>query len=328
MKTYILLFSLLIFSLGMNAQKFSGKVIDSLSGQTIPGAVIYFPELKLGTVTDENGHFSINSIPKGTYEMEVQILGYATLTRQVSLNDSTTCNCSMCTMSGCNMNEVVITALGNVTNTQRSPVPVALVTHDMILQGSYNTAIEAVASQPGVNMTTEGPGTTKPQINGLGFDRVLTLMDGERQEDFQWGDDHGLLIDPYAIYDAEIIRGPASLQYGASAEAGVISFKSQPFAESGTVQGSVLTEYHTNNGYIGTSEDIGGNNKGFVWDLRASSEEAHSYWNPKDGYVWGTAWQQQNARLIIGLNKAWGYSRLTVIKPPTAFHLHYYSFCS
>ncbi len=312
MKYYILLFGILVFSLNMQAQSFSGKVVDSANGQTIPGAVVYFPELKLWGVTDENGYFRITPIPKGTYEMEVQIMGYSTITRQITLNDSTTCNCKMCTMSCCTMNEVMITALGNVINTQRSPMPVTLVTHDMMLQESSGTVVEAISSQPGVNMTSEGPGTTKPQINGLGFDRVLTLMDGERQEDFQWGDDHGLLIDPYAVYDAEIIRGPASLQYGASAEAGVISFKSEPFAESGTVQGSVLAEYQTNNGYIGNSEDIGGNNKGFVWNLRASNEEAHDYWNPKDGYVWGSSWQQDNARLTLGLNRQWGYTRLTV----------------
>ena len=68
----------------------------------------------------------MTSIPYGTYEMEVQILGYSTLTKQITINDSTTCNCKMCTMAGCNMNEVVITALGNITNTQRSPTPVTL----------------------------------------------------------------------------------------------------------------------------------------------------------------------------------------------------------
>jgi iron complex outermembrane recepter protein len=312
MKYYILIFSIFLFSLNDSAQKLNGKVVDSINGQPIPDAIVYFPQLKLVATTDASGHFSITSMPYGTYEMEVQILGYSTLTKQININDSSTCNCKMCTMAGCNMNEVLITALGNVTNTQRSPMPVTLVTHDMMIQETSNTVIDAIASQPGVNETSEGAGTTKPQINGLGFDRVLTLMDGERQEDFEWGDDHGILIDPYAVYDAEIIRGPASLQYGASAEAGVISFKSQPFAESGTVQGSVLTEYHTNNGYIGNSEDVGGNNNGFVWDLRASSEVAHSYWDPKDGYVWGTAWQQENARLTLGLNRKWGYSRLTV----------------
>ncbi len=309
----MLLVSLLVFANIAAAQSLSGTVVDSAGGQGIPGAAVYFPELKLGTTTDSAGNFKMTSMPNGTYEMEVKILGYATLTQQVTKKDNSTCTCN-CKMgaSCCSGNEVVITALGNVTNTQRSPMPVTLVTHDMMLQETSSTVIDAIAKQPGVNETMEGPGTTKPQINGLGFDRVLVLMDGEREEDFQWGDDHGILIDPYAVYDAEIIRGPASLQYGASAEAGVISFKSEPFAENGTVQGSVLTEYQTNNGLIGNSEDIGGNNNGFVWNLRVSTEEAHAYWNPKDGYVWGTAWQQQNARLTIGLNKSWGYTRLTV----------------
>ncbi|HSY77648.1 MAG TPA: TonB-dependent receptor, partial [Bacteroidia bacterium] len=313
MKSVITIIStMLLFVNVAISQSVTGTVVDSSGGQGIPGAIVYFPELKLGTTTDAQGNFKMTSMPNGTYEMEVKILGYATLTQQVSIkdNETCTCNCKMGT-SCCSANEVVITALGNITNSQRSPEPVTLVTHDMLLQNSSSTIIDAISTQPGVNMTTEGPGTTKPQINGLGFDRVLVLTDGLRQEDFQWGDDHGILIDPYSIYDAEIIRGPASLQYGASAEAGVINFKTQPFAENGTVQGSVLTEYQTNNGYIGNSENIGGNNNGFVWNLRVSSEETHAYWNPKDGYVWGTAWQQENARLTLGLNKSWGYTRLS-----------------
>jgi len=74
----------------------------------------------------------------------------------------------------------------------------------------------------------------------------------------------------------------------------------------------VLTEYHTNDGYLGTSLNIAGNHNGFVWGLQASGEAAHSYSNPKDGYVWGTAWNQVNARLTLGINRNWGYSRLTL----------------
>jgi iron complex outermembrane receptor protein len=210
------------------------------------------------------------------------------------------------------LQQIVITSLGVVTNSRRSPVPVSVITHNMILQNSGNTAIDLIASQPGVSETTEGVGTTKPQINGLGFNRVLVLTDGLPQEDFQWGDDHGILIDPYAVYDAEVIRGPASLQYGSSAEAGVINFKTTSFAPDGKVKGSWLSEYHANNGYIGNSLQFGGNNNGFVYDLKASGELAHSYWNLKDGYVWGSAWNQGNARLTLGFNKPWGFSRLSL----------------
>lgn len=293
------------------AQSLSGQVTDSATYRSIEGATIYFPQLKLGSLSDAKGNYRIAPVPKGTYEVEVEMSGHATITRQVTIKGDVTLDFVLSVSYG-SLNELVITSLGNITNTRRTPIPVTIVTHDMLLEGKANTAIDGIASQPGVNETTEGVGTTKPQINGLGFDRVLTLMDGVPQEDFQWGDDHGILIDPYAVYDAEIIRGPASLQYGASAEAGVISFKSAPFAENGTTQGSVLSEYHTNNGYIGNSVHIGGNNSGFVWDLRGSSEEAHAYSDTKDGYVWGSAWQQENGRLVLGLNKSWGFSHLTL----------------
>jgi iron complex outermembrane recepter protein len=311
MKKIFFLISLLFFSFFLNAQSLSGTVTDSLTHEKMQGVAIYIPELKLGALSDAAGNYKIYPLPKGTYQLEMQMVGYTATIKQVIIKGDVTLDFTIM-QNAASLNEVIITCLGNVTNTLRSPVPVTIVTHEMMLQQTSNTVIDAIASQPGINETTEGPGTTKPQINGLGFDRVLTLMDGERQEDFQWGDDHGILIDPYAVNNAEIIRGPASLQYGASAEAGVVSFKSEPFAESGTIQGSMLSEYHTNNGYIGNSEHIGGNKNGFVWDIRVSTEFAHCYKDPKDGYVWGTAWQQQNARLTLGINKSWGYSRLTI----------------
>ncbi len=293
------------------AQSLSGRVTDAVTHRPVAGASVYFPQLRVGTFSDTSGSYNFSNLPRGTFVVEVQALGYATQNRSVNIGKSGTLDFEAA-VSYSTLQPVVITSLGNPTNIQRSPIPVSIVSHDNILQGSYNTVIAEVATQPGVSETTEGVGTTKPQINGLGFDRVLVLTDGLPQEDFQWGDDHGILIDPYAVYDAEVIRGPASLQYGASAEAGVINFKTAPFAPSGTVQGSWLSEYHTNNGYIGDALHVGGNQHGFLYDFRASGELAHSYRNPKDGYVWGSAWNQGNTRLTLGLDKPWGYSRLSL----------------
>ena len=311
MKKLFLLVLPVCTGLCLHAQSLSGNVTDSASGHPIEGASVYLPELKLGAVTDRQGSYAINSLPRGTWDVELQSVGHLTQFRQVSIIGPTTLNFDPA-VSFSSLQQVVVTSLGNITNTQRSPVPVSVVTHDMILQGAANTAIDLVAKEPGVSETTEGVGTTKPQINGLGFDRVLVLTDGLPQEDFQWGDDHGILIDPYAVYDAEVIRGPASLQYGSSAEAGVINFKTAPFAPEGRFQGSWLSEYHANNGYIGNSLHLGGNNNGFVYDFKGSAELAHSYWDPKDGYVWGSAWNQYNGRLTLGVNRSWGYSRLSL----------------
>lgn len=292
------------------AQTLSGRVTDSATHQPIPGVIISIPQLKLGAATDTGGYYKIDQVSKGTYDLEAQFLGYASSIKHVKITGATTLNFTM-TESASSMQEVIVTALGYQTTNMRAPIPVLPVTHEMLLQTTASNVIDAIALLPGMNEITTGPGVSKPEINGLGYNRVLTLFDGERQEDFQWGDEHGILIDPYAVYSAEIIRGAASLQYGANAVAGVVSFKSEPHPESGTVQGSVLQEYQTNNGMIGTSFDVAGNHNGFIWDLRASNEEAHCYTDPKDGYVWGTAYTQQNIRGSLGLDKKWGYSHLS-----------------
>ncbi len=306
-----IVYLLVLYLSHASAQSLSGHLLDSATRKPIANASVYIPQLKLGAVTDKDGYYKISPVPRGTYDIEVQSFGFATLVKQIVISGHTELDFEA-TISYNSLKQVVIISLGIITSAQRCPIPVSIITHDMILEGYQNTVIDYVATQPGVSETTEGVGTTKPQINGLGFDRVLTLTDGLPQEDFQWGDDHGILIDPYAIYDAEVIRGPASLQYGASAEAGVINFKTAPFTPNGTIQSSWLSEYHANNGYIGNSLHIGGNENGFVYDLKASEEIAHAYWNPKDGYVWGSAWNQYNGRLNLGVNKSWGYSRLTL----------------
>jgi len=309
---YVFFISLPFFSLGnfIDSRSISGRILDKSSGQPIIGATLTIPDLRISCCPDFRGNYLLKNLPKGQFLVQVKALGYASTTRWVDLENTLVLDFYLST-SHYELADVLVTSVGNTTTKLRTPIPISLVSHDRILEEISNTVLDVLAKEPGVNETTEGAGTTKPQINGLGFNRVLVLMDGLHQEDFQWGDDHGLLIDPYSVYEAEIIRGPASLQFGASAEAGVISFKSEPFPELNTLRGSLLTEFHTNNGLMGTSFQLAGNSNGFIWDLKLSGEQAHSYSNPKDGYVWGSAWNQTNARLTLAFNKSWGYSKLS-----------------
>ncbi len=311
MQSIFILFLLSLSALNLEAQSLKGSVIDSANHQPIQGATIHIPQLKLGATSDIKGDYKFSYLPSGNYEVIVRITGYATITKQISVTGDTHLNFEMAA-SFKTLKEVLITSLGYATTLRRAPVPVNVISNDMLVEQSSNNVIDAIAKEPGLNEITEGPGISKPEINGLGYNRVLTLFDGERQEDFQWGDEHGILIDPNAVYDAEIIRGPASLQYGANAVAGVVSFKPEPFADDGSLRGSVSSEYQTNDGLIANSVDIGGNHKGLVWNIRGSYETDHCYKDPKDGFVWGTAYEQSNLRAVIGLNRNWGYSRLSI----------------
>ena len=73
-----------------------------------------------------------------------------------------------------------------------------------------------------------GPAISKPVIRGLGYNCVVMVNDGVRQEGQQFGDEFGIEIDPYTIDKVEILRGPASLSYGSDAMAGVINMLDAP----------------------------------------------------------------------------------------------------
>ena len=53
---------------------------------------------------------------------------------------------------------------------------------------------KALYNVPGVSFITTGPGIQKPIIRGLSGNRVVTVYQGVRFENMQWGDEHGLEI--------------------------------------------------------------------------------------------------------------------------------------
>jgi len=172
--------------------------------------------------------------------------------------------------------------------------------------------IDAIQSLPGVSQITEGPAISKPVIRGLGYNRVVVINDGVRQEGQQWGDEFGIEIDEYNVNRVEVLKGPASLSYGSDAMAGVINFLGPSPLPEGKIKGSVITNYQTNNGLYTGSFNLGGNQNGFIWDMRYTFKQAHDYQNKFDGYVWNSGYGENDVSAMLGINKKWGYSRLVL----------------
>ncbi len=84
----------------------------------------------------------------------------------------------------------------------------------------------------------------------MGFNRILTLYDGVRQEGQQWGDEHGIEVDQNTVDKVEVVKGPASLIYGSDAEAGVVNLLPANPPPDGKTIGNISSEYQTNNGLI------------------------------------------------------------------------------
>ena len=208
------------------------------------------------------------------------------------------------------LNAVVVTGLTGDVHLAEVPTPVSVI-EPVDLQGRASTSIiGAVAREPGVAQITTGGAIAKPVIRGLGYNRVVVVNDGIRQEGQQWGDEHGIEIDDAGIHSVEILKGPASLMYGSDALAGVLIFHPAPVAPSGTVKGSVSVGYQTNNGLFDYSLNCSGNRRSLVWDVRFSDKYAHAYRNSTNGWVPNSGFSERAASGMVGVNRGWGFSRL------------------
>ena len=215
------------------------------------------------------------------------------------------------------LNELTVTGVTGDTKLKHATAPVSIVSPKALRATASTNIIDAIAHQPGVSQLTTGGSISKPIIRGLGYNRVIVMSEGVRQEGQQWGDEHGMEVDGNSVNSIEILKGPASLMYGSDAMAGVVILHQQPTLAEGEMKANVSSEYQTNNGLFHYSLQVAGNQQGFVWDARYSDKMAHAYKNKYDGYVPGSQFRERAGRLMLGVNKAWGHSRLTW----SAYHL-------
>lgn len=296
-----------------SAQQLVGTVTDKASNQIISGVTIFMPDLKQGVLTDSLGRYQLTNLSAGTYLLEARCLGYKTQTRRVQLTANATITADFSLNPDvAQLNEVIVTGVTRSSEIRKSPVSIAVITRKEMEINVNNNIIDAVLKGiPGLSAVTTGPNISKPFIRGLGYNRVLTLYNGVRQEGQQWGDEHGIEIDQYGIERAEVVKGPASLIYGSDALAGVINFiPIMPRYTNGKIRGDFQTEYHTNNGMSGTSVGLQQNTNTLKWTLRASAKAATDYRNRNDGRVYGTAFRELNFSGMVGVDKTWGSSYL------------------
>jgi len=315
MKKFIYLFFLLssgmLFTSMLNAQVYilTGKVLDKTSGKALSGASVYLPEIKKGTIADGEGKFKLQ-LEAGSHVMEISYVGYATDVENITLQKNTDINFTLISsvLEGGN---VIVTSFLRATSTRRTPTPVTIIKKEELFRGVATNLIDALAKVPGVSQITTGPAISKPIIRGLGYNRVVVMNDGIRQEGQQWGDEHGIEIDEYNVSRIEVLKVPASLIYGSDALAGVINIISNVPVSEGIIKGNVISNYQSNNRMMGNHFDLAGNNKGYIWGINFSGKNASDYKNKYDGYVFNSRFLERNGGAYIGIEKNWGYSQLS-----------------
>ncbi len=106
---------------------------------------------------------------------------------------------------------MIVTGVSTATEKRKEPIPISTITQKELIANPAGNIVDALTVVPGVSAITEGPAISKPIIRGLGYNRVVVINDGVRQEGNQWGDEFGIEIDENTVAKAEILKGPASL---------------------------------------------------------------------------------------------------------------------
>ena len=291
--------------------KISGNIKDEQTKEILSGVLIYINDLKTGATTDKEGNFKLENIKTGTYLFEISLIGYKKSVKRIYISKDTLVS-FLISESVSELNEVVITAVSRSTELKLSPIIIKPIDVGDLNENSSTNLIDALKNVPGLNQITTGAGISKPTIRGLGYNRVISLYNGIRQEGQQWGDEHGIEIDEYSIDRIELVKGPGSMMYGSDGIAGVLNFISPKAPPVGQIKTQLISNYQSNNNLIGYSLSNAGNKKGIQWLGRFSNKFAGNYQNKYDGKVYNSGFQEYNGSLFLGLTKKWGYSHLNL----------------
>jgi iron complex outermembrane receptor protein len=293
--------------------KLTGKVVD-MKGLPLPGAAIYIHEARTGTVAGADGQFTTPEIPVGKYLVEVSFQGYASLLEVMTLSENSASHVFTLKETYAEHDAVTVTGVVSATKVKQSAQPVSIIKKGDMLRSSSTNIIDALGKLvPGLSTLSTGPAISKPVIRGLGYNRVVTIHDGIRQEGQQWGDEHGIEIDEYSLQRAEVLKGPASLLYGSDAMAGVLHLITNVPVEQGTARGNLMSAFNDNNGLRAISANLAAHDQsGFNWNVYGTSKSAADYRNKYDGRVFNSRFKENNFGGYLGINKSWGYSHLLI----------------
>ena len=84
------------------------------------------------------------------------------------------------------LNAVVVTGLTGEVHLKEVSSPISVIQPVDLQARASTNIISAIAREPGVSQITTGGAISKPVIRGLGYNRVVVVADGIRQEGQQW----------------------------------------------------------------------------------------------------------------------------------------------
>ena len=167
-----------------------GRVLDKVTGETLPGATVQVTGggQNTGGGADSDGTYKIPGLPAGTYTVQASFVGYKPITQVVKITTQSVVATFALGSDNASLGEVQVVA----TQAQERETPVAFsaVSEVKLRETLSNRDLPMILNEtPGVYATQGGGGTGDSRINVRGFDQrnVAVLINGVPVNDMENG---------------------------------------------------------------------------------------------------------------------------------------------
>jgi iron complex outermembrane receptor protein len=260
----------------------SGTVTRAGSGEAMGGTTVVVEELKREARTAADGTFRFENLAPGEYHVVVRADGFTSRRTEV---DVTAAGATVDLEVDLDVHFAEIVSVSPNPRAQFESYQATSVLAGQDLQKQLEPTVgETLRYESGIAMRGLGPGPSRPVIRGLDGDRVLVLQDGQRIGDLSsQSGDHGVTSNPAAASRIEVVRGPASLLYGANAIGGLVNVVTEqiPMAPVTGVKGRFTTDLASNAGQAGGAGDVTVGNGRFALNLGGGGRRSGDYDTPE-----------------------------------------------
>lgn len=221
-KLYTILFITLFASVTALAQStLTGKVYDA-DGEPLVGATVQISSLKKGDITDADGHYSIESLPQKTLQVQATSVGYKVETKTVTLSRKTTLNFTLNAQS-VKHGEILVTGKSESQMIRELPQAITVIDTKEI-EGRVVTVTSLLNKAVGIKIRQSGGegSDTRVSVRGLEGKRIGFYINDfpmSENSDFVDVDD----IPVTMIERIEVYKGVVPAKFGGSSIGGAVN---------------------------------------------------------------------------------------------------------
>jgi hemoglobin/transferrin/lactoferrin receptor protein len=180
--------------------------------------------------------------------------------------------------------KIVVTASRQEEASGTTPAPITVISAEDIEKIQPEKMADLFKAIPGVEIEGEGPFRGRPVIRGFSSNRVLILVDGQRlnnaRESTTFAGIQPGLVNLSEVEQIEVLRGPASVQFGSDAIGGVVNIITRrPDLGTATFtwNGEAAYEYGSAADSQNARVNVSGTGKGFSFHIGGAYQQADDY---------------------------------------------------